>query len=434
MRTVTVGSTVYEDHEGTLVPVAELNGRGPHWPAPDRAAYYGLPGEVVNVLSPHTEADPVALLLDFLCSFGSAVGPGPHAIADAAEHPARLNAVMVGETSKARKGSSRRQIGGLFQRVDEVWARERVMGGLASGEGLIAAAADGPDGPADRRLMVIEEEFSRTLAVASREGSTLSAIIRQAWDTGNLRVMTRREPLRASGAHISILAHSTVEDIRRRLTDTDLLNGFANRYLFAVVRRSKRLPSGGRVSDADLSSLIRQIRIRVTEARKVQTLRRSPEAEGRWEQIYNQIADDEPGGLLGAATARADAQVLRLSVAYALTDASSTIELPHLEAAWSLWSYCAACARMLFGDRTGDDVEDRLLAAIRDAGEEGLDSTGQFAAFGRHITARRLEVARASLEDKGLTYTEQIGTDGRPRVISWVCEQSESAKKGEEER
>jgi Protein of unknown function (DUF3987) len=306
------------------------------------------------------------------------------------------------------------------------------MGGLASGEGLIAAVADGPEGTPDPRLLVVEEEFSRTLAVASREGSTLSAIIRQAWDTGNLRVMTRHQPLRASGAHVSILAHSTVEDIRRRLTDTDVMNGFANRNLFAVVRRSKRLPSGGRVLEADLSSLIRQVRTAVTEARKVQTLHRSPEAEARWADLYNLIADDEPGGLLGAATARADAQVLRLSVAYALTDGARTIELPHLEAAWALWSYCAASARLLFSDHTGDDVEDRLLAAIGEAGEGGLDSTGQFAVFGRNISARRLQVARASLEDKGLIYTEQVRTDGRPRVISWVYEQSESTKKGGE--
>ena len=235
MKTVAYRGMIYEDHDGTLVPIAEQNGKVPDWPAPDPAAYYGLAGQVVEVLGPHTEADSVALLLDFLCSFGSAAGPGPHAEADAAQHPARLNVVLIGKTSKARKGSSRRQIGGLFDGVDEVWARERVMGGLASGEGLIAAVADGPEGPLDPRLLVVEEEFSRTLAAASREGSTLSAIIRQAWDTGNLRVMTRHQPLRASGAHVSILAHSTVEDIRRRLTDTDVMNGFANRNLFAVV-------------------------------------------------------------------------------------------------------------------------------------------------------------------------------------------------------
>jgi len=425
---------VYENVGGSWVPIGEVeqNGKVPDCPAPGPAAYYGLAGQVVEVLGPHTEADPVALLLDFLCSFGSAAGPGPHAVADAAEHPARLNVVLVGNTSKARKGSSRRQIGGLFDRVDEVWARERVMGGLASGEGLIAAVADGPEGRPDPRLLVVEEEFSRPLAAASREGSTLSAIIRQAWDTGNLRVMTRHQPLRASGAHVSVLAHSTVEDIRRRLTDTDVANGFANRFAFAVVRRSKRLPSGGRVLEADLSSLIRQVRTAVTEARKVQTLHRSPEAEFRWADLYNLIADDEPGGLLGAATARADAQVLRLSVAYALTDGSRTIELPHLEAAWALWSYCSASARLLFGDRTGDEVEDRLLTAIREAGEGGLDSTGQFAAFSRNISGRRLEVARASLEHKGLIYTEPVRTDGRPRVISWVYEQNESTKQGAE--
>lgn len=39
MKTVTVGSTIYEDHQGTLVPIGELNGKVPDWPAPNRAAY-----------------------------------------------------------------------------------------------------------------------------------------------------------------------------------------------------------------------------------------------------------------------------------------------------------------------------------------------------------------------------------------------------------
>jgi hypothetical protein len=433
MRTVAYRGTIYEDHEGTLVPIAEQNGKVSDWPAPDPAAYYGLAGQVVEVLGPHTEADPVALLLDFLCSFGSAAGPGPHAVADAADHPARLNVALVGNTSKARKGSSRRQIGGLFDRVDEVWARERVMGGLASGEGLIAAVADGPEGRPDPRLLVVEEEFSRPLAAASREGSTLSAIIRQAWDTGNLRVMTRHQPLRASGAHVSVLAHSTIEDIRRRLTETDVMNGFANRFLFVLVRRSKLLPSGGNVPEGHLSSFVRMLRTRLTDARKLNLLRRSAPAEELWAEIYAESADHDPGGLLGAATARAEAQILRLSVAYALTDASATVEIPHLEAASALWSYCESSAKHLFGGRAGDDVEDRLLAAIKAAGPQGLGTTDQYGVFGRHISANRLELARASLEDKDLIYTEEIRTDGRPRLVSHAREESESAKNEESE-
>jgi hypothetical protein len=72
MKTVAYRGMIYEDHDGTLVPIAERNGKASESPAPDPAAYYGLAGQVVEVLGPHTEADPVALLLDFLCSFGSA--------------------------------------------------------------------------------------------------------------------------------------------------------------------------------------------------------------------------------------------------------------------------------------------------------------------------------------------------------------------------
>jgi hypothetical protein len=53
MKTVAYRGTIYEDHEGTLVPVAEQNGQAPELPAPDPAAYYGLAGQVVEVLGQH---------------------------------------------------------------------------------------------------------------------------------------------------------------------------------------------------------------------------------------------------------------------------------------------------------------------------------------------------------------------------------------------
>ena len=181
------------------------------WPTLDPAALHGLAGEVVATIGPHTEADPVALLLDFLTCFGNAAGVRPHAIADGSKHPARLFTVLVGESAKARKGTSRANIRPLFEVADPTWSDKRVMGGLSTGEGLIATVSDPPpptdDGPppepVDKRLLVVESEFSRPLAVAKRDGSTLSPILRDAWDTGRLRVMTRKDPLSATGAHIS---------------------------------------------------------------------------------------------------------------------------------------------------------------------------------------------------------------------------------------
>lgn len=46
------------------------------------------------------------MLVSFLVAFGAAVNSGPHAIADGAEHPARLFVVLVGRTSRGRKGTA----------------------------------------------------------------------------------------------------------------------------------------------------------------------------------------------------------------------------------------------------------------------------------------------------------------------------------------
>lgn len=405
------------------------------WPILDDDALHGLAGHVVRTIEPHTEADPVAVLVSFLAAFGSAVGPEPHAVADGAPHPARLYAVLVGETSRARKGTSWANVRPVLAEADPAWSTERILGGLASGEGLIAAVSepddDSEDGPppVDKRLLVVEPEYARLLAVAERQGNTLSAIVRQAWDTGDLDVTTRRDPLRARGAHVSILGHVTLEELRRRLLDSEAANGFANRFLYACVRRSKLLPSGGNPDRQELVELGALTKAALTDARAIARVRRDADADEMWIDLYQQMADDAPAGLVGAVTARAEAQVLRLSVAYALTDGSATISVDHLRAAWALWRYCEQSAAYIFGDSLGDEIADRLLAALTEAGESGLDGTAQSHHFGRHVSAARLDAARKLLEERGLAVTTTEPTGGRPRVVTYA-KKANQAKKG----
>jgi hypothetical protein len=393
-----------------------------NWPRLHTVAYQGLAADVVRLLAPVTEADPAAMLLAFLAAFGSAVGPGPHAAVGAAQHPARLNVLIAGDTSRARKGTSWAEVRRLMALADPRWADERVVGGLASGEGLISALGD----QSDARLFVVEPEFARTIAVCSREASTLSAVIRQAWDTGELRVMTRKDPLSVAGAHVSVYGNITVEELRRRTTDTDAANGYLNRYLHCLAHRARLLPSGGDVDPVVLGALGAHIRRVLDAARRVGRLRRSGVAEVRWGQLYQRMANG-PGGLAGAVTARAEAQALRLSVVYALLDGSGVIDVEHIEAAYAVWQYCEASAFHIYGDALGDEVADRLLEAVRAAGSDGLDFTDQSGLFGRHASAKRLTAARAELEQLHLIETVKVRTDGRPRLIS-VAKKAKQAK------
>ena len=87
--------------------------------------------------------------------------------------------------------------------------------------------------------------------------------------------------------------------------------------------------------------------------------RRDNHSRQLWTAIYPMLSEGQPG-LLGAATSRAEAQVLRLSAIYAILDQSLVVRVEHLQAALSVWDYCYASARLIFGDATGDPTADRI--------------------------------------------------------------------------
>ncbi len=234
------------------------------WPAPlERAAFHGLAGEFVTIIEPHSEADPAALLVSFLTAFGNVAGRHAYVRAEADRHYGNTFLALVGETSKGRKGTSWGHVRRLFGRVAPEWVEKNIAGGLASGEGLIYAVRDPiekegkvrDEGVTDKRLLVYESEFAGPLQVLKREGNTLSPILRAAWDSGDLRNLVKNSPLRASGAHVSVITHITRGELRGAFRAIDFANGFANRFQWVAVRRSKILPRGGNVRPEDLAQV-----------------------------------------------------------------------------------------------------------------------------------------------------------------------------------
>jgi hypothetical protein len=409
-------SSIRESHR------AKVNPTSASWPHLPADALRGPAGEFIEIVRPETEADPAALLIDFLVTSGSLLGPGPHVIADGARHTGRLFAVLVGDTSRARKGTARANVQRFFSTVDPGWAESRVMTGLTTGEGLIKAVCEsdivGPSLPYETWLLDIEPEFSRVLSTAAREGSTLSATLRQAWDQEHLQVMTRKEPLLAKKAHVSMIAHITVEEIQRKLDDVEIANGFANRFLFAAVSRAQILPSGGKPDEVELKKLAFKVNRRLTNARSFGRLERSPAAEKYWHKVYTQLAQTRDGNLIEAVTARAEAQILRLSILYAVLDGHKVIDEEHVKAAVAVWSYCADSARIIFGGSTGHPLALQLERAISRAGSAGLDREGMHAALGRHTKASRITDALKKLDADGKITQRQEPTGGRPRTVA----------------
>ncbi len=412
------------------------------WPTFQAAALYGLPGEIVRAVEAYTEADPVAVLVNILVAFGNLVGRGPGFLVENTRHHLNLFAVLVGPTGQGRKGQAWSTPRRLCQLVDEEWATTRCVEGLSSGEGLIFSVRDPiyrternrktgqtesvlvDEGVADKRLLSVEGEFSQVLKVGTREGNILSPTIRRAWDGADvLSPLVKTNPIKATGAHISIIGHITQEELLRHLTETDAANGWCNRFLWLLVRRSKYLPDGTPPERELIQGLAAKLGTAVAFAKRGGNMARDEGATELWRNIYRPLSTPRPG-LVGAVCGRAEAQVMRLAAIYALLDGSFAIRKGHLLAALAVWDYCEQSALAIFGDKLGDWVADTCLEAIRQAGAKGLTQTALHSVFDRHLGGGRLRAALQSLSALGLIVARQgEATGGRP-VTRWCAASS----------
>ena len=392
-------------------------------------AYHGLAGDLVRAFDPLTEAHPAAVLGTFLVSFGNAAGGGAHTYVGETRHSTNLAAVICGATSRSRKGTSAAPIERIFRGADEEWLTKRGGSGIGSGEGIIWAVRDASkpridqtsgretvddDGVRDKRFMVQEEEFSAFLKVVSRDGSIAGEVFRKAWDSGaTLRNMVKRYPVTASNTHISILGHITLAELKTTLSETDQANGVGNRVLWIFAQRSKLLPDADPLEQRYVDELIRKTREALVFAKTEREINRDAPAALTWRAIYAELSQDYPG-LFGALTARAEAQVLRLSLIYAALDSSPLVREPHLFAALAFWEYCQESVRFIFGDRSGDWVLDRIRDTLRSG---DMSETDLRDLFGRHQSTKRIQTALAELADAGFAAMTLRPTGGRPARI-----------------
>jgi hypothetical protein len=307
------------------------------------------------------------------------------------------------------------------------------MSGLSSGEGLIWQVRDEiikkekdksrgkqggeykdvviDHGVEDKRLLAIESEFASVLRLMGRDGNILSVIIRQAWDAGNLSTLVKNNPAVSTGAHVSIIGHITKDELQRYLDRTEAGNGFGNRFIWLFVKRSKCLPEGGNLPQADLAPLIEKVKAVIDFAKRGGEIKRDDQARQIWAKVYPQLSEGKPG-LAGALTSRGEAQAMRIAGLYALLDQSMLIKPVHLQAALALWDYADASVSYIFGNALGDPIADQILATLKNS-QEGLTRTQISDLFGRNVRADRLQRALTLLQIHGLAEARTMKTDGR---------------------
>lgn len=388
------------------------------------AAFYGLAGAIVRRIEPHTEADAGAMLIQLLVAFGNCVGRGSHFRVEDTEHYANEFVVIVGRSSKARKGTSFNRTVGLFDTADANWRRDCQGHGLVSGEGIVHAIRDEALGKkegeiiadiSDKRLLIVEEEFGGTLSSAARRENTLTATLRSAWDSKDLRTLAKNSHERVTAPHISLIGHITIEELKAKLRGDALSNGFANRFLWIYATRSRLLPDGGKLRASDLHREAEMMRSAVAAARGLGELTRDSETAQLWRDAYGRLSGERPG-LAGHVTSRMEAHAVRLMLIYALLDGSRVIKAAHLRAALAVCEYGLRSAEHCFGGLSSDARA--ILATLfkRHPGEMTRSEITRDV-FSGHKAAETLAAALTELEAGGHATRRVEPTAGASREV-----------------
>jgi hypothetical protein len=389
---------------------------------------FGFVGEFVEEVFPCTEADKVSLASQLLVLTGNLLGRNAHWCVEGSKHFCNLNIVLVGRSGRGRKGSALKWVRNLCKAIDTVYSKNCIKSGLGSGEGLIWTIRDGiqslkdggewiDPGVSDKRLLNIEEEFSSLLKTMSRDGNTLSDVIRSAWDGIDLQRVTKGTEIRASDPHVSIIGHITTQELLKLMATTEMANGFGNRFMWFLVQRSKLLPLGSNVP-ATFGKLAQRYRELIDFGSQQGEYKFSKDAEELWKSTYLTLEADIPG-LVGSLTARASANIRRMAVIYSVLSQETFVSSSALSAAIAMFDYSFKSTQAIFGTSTGDQDIDKALGALRNAQDQRMSRTEiSSTVFQRNVTAACLDNLRSRMaKEKLITWDQITHSNGRTEEV-----------------
>lgn len=403
---------------------AARDGRIKSRPLPEDAVFDCALGRMAREVSPTSEADPIGVLATLVTAVSAMLGRMAWVQIGDSRHPLLVWALLVGGTSSGRKGTATDAARRILEAADPGFMTDNTVSGLSSAEGLVAQVQDADeedegDEPAgskkkeDKRLLVIENEYSIVMTRSRREGNALGPVMREAWDGRSLRVMTK-VPLVATDPHIAILGHVTPGEFRAKASAQDLAGGSYNRFLMFYVERSQRLPHGGGADDLLIQDLGRELRNRVALARVVGPVSWSDESRGFWVSIYHELVDLEDDPDIAEWVARSIPYTLRVAALYAALDGRITMSAADLRAAIALIRYGLESARFVVGSGGKSGYLEKISAWVVEAGEEGLPKSVITKRLSGRMTAAEIDELLELLVAQPAYEARVLHTAGRP--------------------
>ena len=409
----------------------------------------GVVSDYVKSIEPYTEACPIAIIMQILAFWGVMIGRKRYFTVGTSRHYGNIFVVIVGCSSLGKKGVSLNDVKFLFKNIDSEWCKSCLASGLSTGEGMIHRVRDdkktieitpdgvtkeiikdGDKGIEDKRCLFVETEFGKTLRKANKDNSTLSDVGRQAYDNDDLHTTTKTNAERATGPSIGIVGHITPLELRSLITDVDIYNGWANRFMWPVVEGVRSLPDPEEPPYEMIEDIVKTIKsakekiyadVNIKEGvleddYKEQAEEKTVEEKEVifsekslkfWVELYESL-DKEDQGKVQPLLDRSKPHIRRLAMNIALINGYDQIELKHLKSAQLLWTYNIRSVRHIFVEDVSNLSADarKIYEALKES-NEGLTRTEMSRLFSNGRTKIQLDSAVQSLVTSNLVTVEE---------------------------
>ena len=107
---------------------------------------------------------------------------------------------------------------------------------------------------------------------------------------------------------------------------------------------------------------------------------------------------------------------MRLAALFALLSKATAVEVPHLMAALAWWEYVITSVEIVFADRTGNTVADRIRAEMLPGTTLSLTEIRE-RIFSKHVAAGSLHDGLDVLKRLGEVEFGTQSTNGRDRIL-----------------
>lgn len=380
----------------------------------------GVIGDFLALIESTTEADLLGLVILFLNIFGAMVGPQVYLSQGDIRHRANFFTLIVGETAKGRKGTVLKVIKDFFNMVDPQFFLDSFRTGLSSAEGVIKFLADSNKNGITT-LLAIQPEASAVLKNFERSGNKLSELTREVFDGDEIANMSISNEMRVEQHYVCFIFLITKTELLKTIKEVELFNGFANRFYWALVHRSKILSNPPKVDKEKLSALACKVREAVDFGRSQTELTLTDEAEKVWDTIYRKIHQDQPDTHTSGLKGRFDVLTLRLALNFALLDRCNKVESRHLAAATELIDISEQCIESIFTQKNQsfDKTSSKILKGLSDRGDWVSQSSIMTQFFSNNIKSEALNVCLGVLESNGLIERKVTEGEGSKPVTLW---------------